>query len=120
MSSRREVLTFLSLSVLPGVAQAANLANGFVSVHQSESLLLHKQIGASLLAKLQVWDFRLSEWRATQPENAVGEDGSAYVLHLWADYCAPCREEFPILRELVEETDKKHGNKVRWVFLCET
>lgn len=120
MRNRREMLMILGLSALAAPAKAAPLVSGFGAVHQSEPLLFHKQLNPSYFAKLAVWDLRLSEWRPMQPEEAVGERSSVYVLHLWADYCAPCRDEFPILRELAEETDKKHGLKVRWVFLSET
>lgn len=120
MRNRREALTILGLSVLATPARAAAVASGFGAVHQSEPFLLHRQIGPSYFTKLSVWDLRLSEWRAMQPEESFGERSAVYVLHLWADYCAPCREEFPILRELTEETDKKYGASVRWVFLSET
>lgn len=120
MRNRRQVLAILGTSLLAATAQGASPAGGFFSVHQSEPLLLHRVISQPMLTKLLCWDSRLSDWRQQLPEDTISEGSSAYILHLWADYCAPCREEFPILRELVEETDKKYAGKVRWIFLSET
>ena len=120
MLTRRTWLSLLGLSALSTRAYGAKLAGGFSASHQSEPQLLHKQLDAAQFRKLLAWDFRLSDWRQVLPSEPACDRGELIVLHLWADYCMPCREEFPILRELVEETEQKYGPRVGWVFLSET
>lgn len=110
----------LLLALVPSALSAQGLAPGFVAVHRSEPVLLHKQLDPSLLRKLLIWDARHTEWRQMQGAEAPAERTPLLILHLWADYCAPCREEFPILRELEQEITRKHGGDARFVYLSET
>lgn len=118
---RRSLLSVaLVLCLLSPESGAEGLAPGFVPVHRSEPMLLHKQIEPSLLRRLLVWDTRHTEWRQMQAAEVPGERTPLLILHFWADYCAPCREEFPVLREIEQEIVKKYGDRARFVYLSET
>jgi thiol-disulfide isomerase/thioredoxin len=103
---------------------AAEPAADFSPVHRSEAFLLHRTIDARLLRGFQIWDARLANWRPAAPTEIAGagaaERTPLVLLHLWADWCAPCREEFPVLRRFVESLQRTYGDKVRLVLLSET
>jgi len=117
MTTRRSFLT-ASAVLLASQAHARELPPGFATAHPSEPHLLHRQIDAAMLHSLKVWDTRLADW---QPMRSADEPRApVLVLHFWADWCAPCREEFPTVRELVEETSQQLGDRVQWIMLSET
>jgi thiol-disulfide isomerase/thioredoxin len=118
IARRLLVLMFVLLS--EEVASAQPLKPGFFPVHHSEPLLLHRQVNPSALRAFQIWDTHLATWRAVEPREVPGERAAVIVLHLWADWCKPCREEFPALRGILEETDKLYGARVQFVLLSET
>lgn len=96
------------------------MPQGFVLRHATEPLLLNKQIEPAALRTLQVWDSKSEAWRPPRADEAPGERSTLLVLHLWATYCAPCREEFPLWRQLAEDLRASKGSRVRIVFLSET
>lgn len=108
----------------PAPEPAHALSPGFVTVHQNESALLHRRIAPELLAKLLVWDARLSTWRPAQPSEtagvAPGPPPTVLILHLWADWCGPCREEFPVVRDLASDIEQKSAGRARFALLSET
>jgi thiol-disulfide isomerase/thioredoxin len=55
-----------------------------------------------------------------QSSEVPGEHAQVVVLHLWADWCVPCREEFPVLRQTLEAMNKSFGERVQVVLLSET
>jgi thiol-disulfide isomerase/thioredoxin len=81
MSPRRR-----DLLILGGVAAGAAVAGGLAG-----ALALQSQTGAAELLSISLPDLsgrsrRLVEWQ-----------GRALVCNFWATWCAPCREELPIL-----------------------
>jgi thiol-disulfide isomerase/thioredoxin len=81
MSPRRR-----DLLILGGVAVGAAVAGGLAG-----ALALQSQTGAAELLSISLPDLsgrsrRLVEWQ-----------GRALVCNFWATWCAPCREELPIL-----------------------
>ena len=110
----------LLLLVASASGQAADVPQGFVLRHATEPLLLNKQIEPAALRALHVWDARTEAWRPPRAGEAPGERSTLVVLHLWATYCAPCREEFPLWRQLAEDLRASKGDRVRIVFLSET
>lgn len=108
------------LSLLGGNSVAAELQADFSPVHRSEPFLLHRSIGPSLLQAFKIWDTRLANWRPMQPAEVPGERAQLVLLHLWADWCAPCREEFPVVRTLTESLRRSYGARVQLVLLSET
>jgi thiol-disulfide isomerase/thioredoxin len=110
----------LCLLMLAASSSAAPSQPGFLLTHQSEGYLLQRRVPADKLRRLDVWDSRLADWRNARAEEQVSEAAPILVLHLWADYCAPCREEFPYIRQTVETIERRFGQEVRWVLLSET
>lgn len=85
-----------------------------------DSYLLHTPIPQDLFSRLLVWDKARHEWRLPLPSEHPGQKAPMLVVHLWADYCKPCRREFPILRDMVEAFRKAQPGRVEFVFLSET
>jgi thiol-disulfide isomerase/thioredoxin len=111
-------LLFLLVASSPG--QAAEVPPGFFPVHPTEPMLLNKPIEPAALRALQVWDTNVDDWRSAKPDEPPSERAPVVILHLWATYCGPCREEFPLWRELAEEIKATRGERARVVFLSET
>jgi len=95
-----------SKSADPGDAETA---------HSLEQLAL-----ASYLKNLLVWDEKDSNWQVARGADAPNERASVVIVHLWADWCKPCREEFPILRDLAEQVEGAHSGKVQFLYLSQT
>lgn len=85
-----------------------------------DNYLLHTPIPQRLFSDLPIWDGMLHEWRQQRPGETPAIRAPVVVVHLWADYCAPCREEFPILRDFAERVERTHPGQVEFVFLSET
>jgi thiol-disulfide isomerase/thioredoxin len=114
-------LLIIGLLLQGPIAQAApTLKPGFFPVHQSEPMLLHRQITPAELRALQVWDLHLMTWRAMQPADVPSEQAPLTVVHLWADWCKPCIEELSVLRDFMEELGKAYAGRVQIVLLSET
>jgi thiol-disulfide isomerase/thioredoxin len=111
---------FLTLLALGGSATAEELQPGFFSVHFSEPYLLHRRVDPAQLRGLKVWDQRLATWRSMQPGEVPGEQAQIVLLHLWADWCKPCRDEFPAIRQLMLDLDKAYSGRVSVVLISET
>lgn len=117
-AARFSLISLLTLLGSPAVA--AELQADFSPVHRSEAFLLHRQINPTLLNEFKLWDTRLANWRLPQPSEVPGKRAQIVLLHLWADWCAPCREEFPVVRTLTESLHKSYGERVQLVLLSET
>lgn len=98
-------LIFMALgTVLGGEAEIAN--------RRDENLLLHQRV---TLSHLRVFDRAQGEWRV--PDVKEQPQGQLLVVHLWADYCQPCLEEFPWLRSM---SARLGGGDARFVFIAES
>ncbi len=85
-----------------------------------DSYLLHTQVPQELFSRLLLWDKARHEWRVPLIGENPGQKAPILVVHLWADYCKPCRKEFPMLRDLAEAFGKSHPGRVEFIFLSET
>jgi len=85
-----------------------------------QDYLLHTQLPPALLRNLRIWDARTRAWRDMRPDEIPGQRAPVMVVHLWADYCQPCKEEFPLLRSLAEGLERAHRGQVQFVYLSET
>lgn len=118
---RVHLLTSLVLAMLvTGASAAPSLKPGFEAIHRSEHFLLHHQIESARFSAFRIWDARLADWRKTEPPEVPGARAAVVILHLWADWCAPCREEFPVVRQLSDDLEKSYGDRVQLVLLSET
>lgn len=80
---------------------------------RDEPQLLHRQLS---LGHVRIWDNNLHAFRPPLPTEQV-PTAKVLVVHIWADYCAPCLKELPWLRELVPRVET---TDVRFIFLTET
>lgn len=110
---RRQMLA-LSLAGIEGLRSRALFAQS-----SAEEDLLHVRLDPSLFARLAIWDQRAAEWRRSRPQEDPAAGAPILVLHFWADWCQPCKEEFPLLRELEERLIRVHAGKVRFVYVAE-
>lgn len=84
-----------------------------------QDFLLHTPVAPALLDNLRIWDTQQHLWRGMR----TGESPArrpVLVVHLWADYCKPCKEEFPLFRALAEAVEKDNPGQVGFVYLSET
>lgn len=119
----RSLAAFLAWGALAtqvSQVEAAELKPDFYATHRSEPFLLNRRIDPALLAAVQVWDRHLATWRTAQPAELPGQKAQVVVLHLWADWCAPCRAEFPVVRDLMATLARTYGDRVQLVLLSET
>ena len=80
---------------------------------QVERRLLNVAIPIELLTQLAIWDERSRDFRKAQRSEALGGAVPLLILHLWADWCAPCRAEFPLLRELEAQLARDRSGAIR-------
>lgn len=81
--------------------------------------LLHIRMSLDRLSRLHVWDDQEVAWRSPRPAERITAGPPVQVLHLWADWCVPCREEFPLVQQLARRIAERHGNKARLVCIAE-
>ena len=85
-----------------------------------ESRLLHQRLGRKLFESLRIWDDERREW-ASLPTGAVSRERPAVtVMHLWAEYCAPCTKELYLFRHFQKHTGDRYGTRVRYLFISES
>lgn len=85
-----------------------------------DGFVLHNQVSPDVFTRLLLWDHPRREWRVARVGEQPGQTAPILVVHLWADYCKPCRNEFPLLRDMVQTFAKSHPGQVEFVFLSET
>jgi thiol-disulfide isomerase/thioredoxin len=80
-------LLFLLFVVSPAVAEVP------LPLADSEGALLHRQLD---LGAVMQWSRQLHTWQPLKLPLA-----RVYVVNLWGVSCRPCRDEFPVLRNIV-------------------
>jgi thiol-disulfide isomerase/thioredoxin len=113
MRTVRPAIWFLTgvLAIYSPVVLAAPTA---IADAEVEAALLSVSM-RSLLSELLLWDERTSTWQVARGSQAI-IDRPVTVVHVWADWCEPCRDEFPILRDLVEQLP----NNVQFISITQT
>lgn len=82
--------------------------------------LLHLSIDPAVVSRLQIWSHQRAEWQAPAPEQVPMRRAPVVIMHLWADWCGPCKAEMPLLRTQVQELAAQHREQLEFVFLTES
>jgi thiol-disulfide isomerase/thioredoxin len=113
-------LFWLTLSAAPAVAmpQVEQLQTQIEELRQrskDESYLLNQTIA---LPKLSFWDSVRKEWRTPEGKLDQPPAGKVRILHIWADHCGPCKEEFPILKDMNQQLRKDYHGDVQFTYVA--
>jgi thiol-disulfide isomerase/thioredoxin len=111
-----------ALGVLLAVALTASPgARAFAQPACSDDLsLLHLAIEPAALSRLQIWNYQKVEWHVPAPDQVPMRRAPVVIVHLWADWCGPCKAEMPLLRTQVQELASQHKESLEFVFLTES
>lgn len=61
-----------------------------------------------------------STWRSLQVGDLPDKAVPIRIVHLWADWCPPCKAEFPRLKKVVQQLQISYGKDVRLILVSET
>jgi thiol-disulfide isomerase/thioredoxin len=110
-------LLWISFTATPQVDVAALQAQVEELRQRSkdESYLLNQSI---TLPALSFWDGLQQGWRTPEGKLDQPTPSKVRILHIWATYCAPCKEEFPILREMDRQLRKDYHGEVLFTYVA--
>lgn len=98
----------LALALLiPSAAGADPAAE--LQLREVEASLLHRRID---LSTVKQWERATDDWHTLSliPKKL-------YVINLWSVHCVPCKEEFPLLRKMVEGW--RSQKDVKFIFIAD-
>ena len=80
-----------------------------LQLREVEASLLHRRLD---LGAVKQWERATDDWHllALTPKKL-------YVINLWSVHCAPCKEEFPLLRKMVEGW--RSQKEVQFIFIAD-
>lgn len=112
-------LLFFALHAAPAVDPAQLMRRDLEDLKRrvrDEVHLLNQQLP---LPPLDVWD-PSGKWRSSL-DNEKPPRSRLRVVHLWADYCTPCLQEFPQLKAIVEKSGRTFGrDELQFIFISES
>lgn len=84
-----------------------------LEIRRRELRLLNFPLDRTALRTLSVWDNRTDDLRDARPGESVDDSTPVLILHLWATWCTPCKEEFPLWRDVGTSLTAQHKGRVR-------
>lgn len=103
----------MKLGTLPPAPPGSEL-----DLRRQEAELLHLPIDRTVLRSLSVWDAKPSALREARPGEIVDDSTPVMILHAWATWCEPCKNEFPMWKELGPRLVTQHRGRVRIVHVA--
>lgn len=115
--------SFATILLLQNVNAVADMTTGSTqnsNNYQTEVSLLHTRIDKTRLEQILVWDVRDANWRKPKDNEATpnSTDAPLLIVHLWADWCKPCREEFQVLKSLAPTIEARYRRRVRFIYVA--
>ncbi len=121
MWKRIVTLCLLSCS-LPERIEARSWEAQVAEASRRESELVGRSLrqhqGVDLFAHLSIWD--KDSLRTPALAERPSPQAKVVLLHLWAEWCGPCRDEMPVWKELIPQLRQKHGTDLAIVFASES
>lgn len=109
----------LGLALLLLVLSAATVCAQERSGWPEEGFLLNLRLGSAEFSRLRVWEPRQGEWRPRRPDDFDPASPKILILHLWAEYCEPCRREFPWLKRMARQLHADSQGEVVFLLISE-
>jgi len=82
-----------------------------VDKRKLEMNILHKRLS---LSDVKVYARGKQQWQPLGRSTA-----KVRVVNLWAKSCAPCLAELPVFAKVVEDTKRRHGSMVQFLFIAD-
>ncbi len=82
-----------------------------VDKRKLEMNILHKRLS---LSDVKVYARGKQQWQPLGRSTA-----KVRVVNLWAKSCAPCLAELPVFAKVVEDTKRRHGSAVQFLFIAD-
>jgi thiol-disulfide isomerase/thioredoxin len=110
---------FTALFLTFGTAVAEQESRAELIKHRNlEVALLHLPIDRVVLGALPVWDEKTQKLRLRVPGEVFDDSRPILILHLWATWCGPCKEEFRLWTKLRERMQRQFGYDVQIVHIA--
>lgn len=104
---------FMQLGSLPTAPPGSEL-----DFRRQEVGLLHLSVDRAALRSLLVFEPKTDALRDARPGEVVDDSTPVMILHLFATWCAPCKEEFPLWRDFGPRLSEQHQGRVRIVHVA--
>lgn len=85
--------------------------------NKDETALLHHRI---TLPPLSVWDAPTQSWRGTLPNEGPSTAPKIRIVHMWGTWCLPCKEEFPVIKQMDMQIRSDYHGDVQFVYVADT
>ncbi len=84
---------------------------------KDETALLHHRLTLPLLS---VWEGPRQEWRSLLPKEGPPTSTKIRVVHLWGTWCGPCKDEFPIIKQMDLQIRRDYKGAVQFIYIADS
>lgn len=96
---------------LPSVRTSAECTN------KDETALLHHRL---TMPSLSVWEGPRQQWRSLLPKEGPPTNVKIRVIHLWGTWCGPCKDEFPVIKQMDLQIRRNYQGAVQFVYIADS